>query len=137
VDADPDRVRAGTAAIEREGALVETAHAPWRALPFETASFDVAVARDVLMALPPGERSGCLAEILRLLRPGGRIIVIEPLPRRGLAALVGRVPVDADYESDGGAVPALIAAGFSAARVLADRKGTRFVEAAKRQSTAD
>src|SRR3954468_12607879 len=55
VDADPGRTATAAAAIEREGGLVEVAQAPWGALPYDPGSFDVAVARDLLSTLDPGD----------------------------------------------------------------------------------
>jgi ubiquinone/menaquinone biosynthesis C-methylase UbiE len=135
VDADEDRVRRNGAAIEREGALVEVTRAPWGTLPYESDSFDVVVLRDVLMTLTADVRARCLAEALWVLRRGGRVLVIEPLARAGLAALVSRGPlIDASYAEHGGAKGALDAAGFAGVRVLAEREGTIFVEGAKRAS---
>jgi len=131
VDADEARVRDGAAAIERQGALVEVSRAPWETLPFEAASFDVAIIRDLLPSLPPDVRAGCLREVLRVLRPGGRLIVVETA-RSGIGALVGRRAEDTAYASSGGAAAALEASGFAGVRLLAEREGARFVEGARR-----
>jgi len=131
VDADEARVRDGGAAIEREGALVEVSHAPWQTLPFEAASFDVAIIRDLLPSLPPDIRARCLGEVLRALRPGGRLIVVETM-RSGIGALVSRRAGDEAYASGGGAAAALEASGFVGVRLLAEREGARFVEGARR-----
>jgi SAM-dependent methyltransferase len=48
------------------------------ALPFESASFDVVLSVEMLEHVPPGEREACLSEMLRVLRPGGRLIVTFP-----------------------------------------------------------
>lgn len=130
-EADEARAARGAAEIERAGALVEATRAAWQTLPYEEGSFDVAVARDVLPTLSSGERAGCLREVQRVLRPGGRIVVIEPAPRHGLGAMFGRTPIDPAYVAAGGPLAALQAAGFVAARVLAERDGVVFVEGAK------
>lgn len=131
-EADRDRATRGAAEIERAGALVESTGAPWGMLPYEAGSFDVAVARDVLMTLPVDARARCLVEVLRVLRPGGRLVVIEPVPRQGFGALFGRATFDADYISSGGALAAMQRAGFAGARVLAERDGVVYVEGGKR-----
>ena len=118
VDADPARTGTAAAAIEREGGLAEVAQAPWHALPYEAASFDVAVARDLFSTLDPDEKHRCAAEALRVLRPGGRIIVIERTKRT-------RIDPDALTMSIG-------KAGFAAARVLAQTEGMMFVEGIKK-----
>ena len=58
----------------RGGVLVEVETAPLERLPYEPASFDVAIAR----GHGPGEVTTPLAEVLRVLRPGGRCLVIAP-----------------------------------------------------------
>lgn len=115
----------------RDGALIESFTAPWTELPFDAAAFDVAVIRDALAGLELHRRGAMLAELLRVLRPGGRAIVIEGGGRGGLGALFQGRPVNAEYASSGGAHRALSAAGFRAVRVLAERDGFRFVEGVK------
>jgi ubiquinone/menaquinone biosynthesis C-methylase UbiE len=130
---DEDGARASRAAriVEREGALVETLTAPWTALPFENAAFDLVVIRDALAHLDPHRRPAMLGEVLRLLRPGGRCVVVEGAGRAGLAALLQPRTVNAEYASSGGAERALSAAGFRAVRSLAERDGLKFVEGVK------
>ncbi len=127
VDADEQTAARAAEITLREGALVETSVSPFTTLPLEAAAFDVAIVRDVLPRLPEGTPIACLAEVRRVLRPGGRCLVIDSR-RRGLAALVGSK--SQDYE------PARIleSAGFKAARVLAEREGQMFAEGVKPQS---
>lgn len=69
-------------------------------LPFEDASFDVVVAFGVLHHIPNVSR--VLSEINRVLRPGGKIFIREPvtsmgdwrLPRRGLTKRERGLPRD-------------------------------------------
>ncbi len=127
VDAD-EQIAARAAEITlREGALVEVSVSPGTTLAMGAAAFDVAVVRDVLPRLTEGAAISCLAEVRRVLRPGGRCLVIDSRPR-GFAALVGSKPPD--YQ------PArmLETAGFKAARVLAEREGHLFAEGVNPQS---
>lgn len=133
-DADAERVKKGAAAIEREGALVEAVQAPWGMLPYDAESFDVAVIADLLLTMTAVVRSRVLAEVHRVLRPGGRVVVIETAPRGGIGALWNRTTMDEDYLESGGPVPALTREGFSGARQLAEREGVLYAEAAKRAS---
>jgi ubiquinone/menaquinone biosynthesis C-methylase UbiE len=130
-DADADRVARATAIIQNEGALADVVQAPWGALPFGDASFDVAVICDLLMTMAADVRARCLADVLRVLRPGGRVIVIEPAPRGGIGALLTRNAADPHYTEQGGAAAALKAEGFGAVRTIAERDGVSYVEGVK------
>jgi len=66
------RLRAKAASAEVVADLVE---APGEALPFADGSFDTAVATLVLCTVPSPEET--LAELARVLRPGGRLLYIE------------------------------------------------------------
>ena len=79
----------------------------------------------------PEDRVATLAQAFRLLAPRGRIVIIEQAPRGGLGALFGArasAPVDPHYSAAGGAIVALEAEGFRAARLLAERDGLSFFE---------
>lgn len=128
VDESEARTAAAAAAAERDGALVEGFTAPWTSLPFGNAEFDVAIVRHVLPGLREDQRIACLAEVRRVLRPGGRGLVIDGIERTGLRALIGGGPARAGSTADRPAVQALEAAGFRAVRTLAERAGLVFVE---------
>jgi ubiquinone/menaquinone biosynthesis C-methylase UbiE len=132
VDADETAVGKAAAAIERDGALADVTRAPWGMWPYDDAAFDVALIRDLLPGLTPNERSRALWEVVRVLRPGGRAVVIEPAPRGGFGAILSRQTMDADYLTTGGPVQALKDAGFAAVRVLAEVDGVSYVEGIKR-----
>lgn len=122
VDDDEGTVTRAASVALREGALVETFVSPLARLPLDADAFDVVVVRDALSRQPNETRVGCLTEVRRVLRAGGRCLVIDRA-RRGLAALRGAG--SPDYAP----VPLLDAAGFKAARVLAEREGLTFAEA--------
>ena len=130
VDADEESLTKASAAIEHEGALVEAARAPYGMWPFEENSFDVAVIPDLLPALTPDVRVRCVTEVLRVLRPGGRVIAIERAQRGGLVgALLGGARSTPAYE---GPLEALRGNGFAAVRLLAETDGITYVEGVKR-----
>ena len=142
VDADEARVAAAGEAIEREGALVEVTRAPFGMVPYEAGSFDVAVIAHLLPSLAPNVRVGCVSEVLRVLRPGGRVLVIEPAPRGGLVGLLGsRVAMGGSRDGMGGSraaptyegpVNALKECGFAAVRLLSETDGVLYVEGIRR-----
>lgn len=65
------------------GALMARADAA--RLPFADASFDAVLIRDLLHHLP--DRGGALAEARRVLKPGGRLTLVEPNRRAPLVLL--------------------------------------------------
>jgi SAM-dependent methyltransferase len=62
---------------ERRG-LAETAVASITALPFPESAFDLAVSLDVISDAGTGNDSAALAELARVLRPGGRLCLNLP-----------------------------------------------------------
>ena len=99
-------------------------------LPFEPGSFDVVVARNAFPAIPAEARAAVVAEIARVVRGGGRCIVIDDLPRGALGGLIGGHR--AETASPGAAAVALLAGGgFRGVRTLAEREGFVFVEGVK------
>jgi len=121
VESDAARAQSAASALERAGALVDVVHAPWTALPYADASFDIAILRDVLASIAPSDLTGCLAEVLRVLRPGGRAIVIESARR----SLLSRAPQPSGEQP-------LRDARFAAVRTLGEAEGAFYVEGIKK-----
>ena len=66
-------------------------------LPAETASVDVALATCVVHHVPPADWSGFAAEMRRVVRPGGLVVLIEHNPfNPGTRIAVARCPFDND-----------------------------------------
>lgn len=124
---DSGEVAAFERAASRAGVLVEVKVARFASLPYDEQSFDVVVIKDVLGRMRQNDRVFCLQEAGRVLRSGGRCLVIERALRGGLGALFSRQQLDSQYAA-GGARAALAAEGFAGARILADRDGYRFTE---------
>ena len=70
---------------ERETAWLTRVEASASALPFPDASFDVALSLEMLEHVPAEDRQVVLREMLRVLRPGGRMIVSFPSDETALA----------------------------------------------------
>ena len=129
LDESSQRTAAAAAQVEKEGSLIETFTSSLSALPFERELFDVVVLRNVLPALDEHRRAGVVREVERILRPGGRCIAIDDLPRRGV---LGRLTGGSPGISPGAIAAAAIGpAGFRGVRNLAEREGIVFVEGVK------
>jgi ubiquinone/menaquinone biosynthesis C-methylase UbiE len=115
-------------AVEKEGALIESFAAPLTALPFDSESFDVVVARNFMRSVTAATANAAACEIHRVVRPGGRCVLIDD-SGRGLSSLVGGER--AEGQSEGDASGLLASAGFRGVRRLAEREGHAFVEGVK------
>jgi arsenite methyltransferase len=121
-DGAAKRVAAGA---RDAGALVDFEDAPLTMLPFDAGQWDAVVLPDGFAELA-GKAASVLSEAVRVLRPGGRIVVLDRMSRPGLFGLF--------RTADGTAVPAetvtnaLKAAGLRGVRVLAEVEGVRYTE---------
>jgi SAM-dependent methyltransferase len=126
-----DRARRGGA---EAGVLVDVDIAPPTRLPYEPDAFDLVVADDsggLFATLRADDRAAAVREIIRVLRPGGRVVMIGAGPRGGIGAILSRAPDAPSFVSSGEAVKALEADGFRSARIIGVRERLAFVEAVK------
>ena len=116
----------------KAGALVDVQVASLQSLPFEASSFDAVVIHamsGLLASMDDTLRVATLRDAHRVLRTGGRVVIIEAGERGGIRGLLGGGTPPA---SDGAiTVAALTTAGFRGSRVLAEREGYRFTEGLK------
>jgi ubiquinone/menaquinone biosynthesis C-methylase UbiE len=113
-----DRARSAPAPIELHLASAES-------MPFKSDYFDVSVAVFVVGSLPRETRSRVLVEGLRVLKPGGRLLVVD-WARGGCMAtrvayeLIGALPLTSTLLPRSGdrAIHALTAAGFEEVDVI-------------------
>lgn len=136
-DASAERARHAAADA---GVLIEVRVAPLDVLPFPDDDIDVVIVHGRLWAgagHDPSSRAGAIRECHRVLRRGGRIIVVEGGTRKGVLGLwdgilrrrePGRAAVAA---ADATALAALGAAGFRPVRVVGELDGFRFTEGLK------
>jgi ubiquinone/menaquinone biosynthesis C-methylase UbiE len=132
VDSDAARVQDAERIALAEGALVEATVAPLEGVPFDSESFDLVVVRDLASGAsgrPADAQVAIVREAHRVLRPGGRSMIIDSMPRGGLFS--PKSTTEASTEAVALA-DLLKAQGFVAVRVLAEREGLRFVEGVKR-----
>jgi hypothetical protein len=131
----PDEASAARArkGASQAGVLLELDVVPPTRLPAEAGPFDLAVIDDtggLLGSLTREDRMAAAREALRILRPGGRVIVIGSGERGGLGALFSRAARGPRFDP----APTLQADGFRSVRVLAERDGLVFVEGIKPRS---
>jgi ubiquinone/menaquinone biosynthesis C-methylase UbiE len=127
VDESADLAAQAAETAQTEGVLVEVETAPFDRLPFEAATFDVVVVNRALGRLDEDRQRACLREAARVLRDGGRCVVIGPGRPGGIGAWFRKPAVlPADLER------LMESAGFRAIHTLADREAMIFVEGARR-----
>ena len=130
-EASAERARKG--GIEA-GVLVDVDIAPMSSLPHDNDAFDLVVADDtggLFGTMRPDDRAAAVREMARVLRPGGRVVMIGAAPRAGIGAILSRSPNLPPFVSSGDAVNALEAGGFRSARIIGEREGLAFAEAIK------
>ena len=122
-DSDAEKARQAGSGF---GALIDVSVAPLDALPYPADSFDVIVVHPGGLPQPLAASMNMIREAFRVVRAGGRLVIIEG-SGTGFAGR-RRSPAPGD------AAPILAAlndAGFRSTRVLADREGYRFIEGLK------
>jgi SAM-dependent methyltransferase len=126
------RARNGAA---QAGVLVEVEICAPGRLPADDASFDVVILDDTggwFATMADRDRAAAIHEARRIVRPGGRILVIRTGPRTGLARLLSSGPDDPAFD----ATAALESVGFKSVRTLAERDGLSFVEGIRPRAVA-
>lgn len=77
IDASPEMLARAKKKAKRAGMDVAFTEAPAQALPFADASFDLVLNTVMLHHLPRPGRAQCAAEMRRVLKPGGRVLVVD------------------------------------------------------------
>src|SRR5688572_10964052 len=127
---DGAKARVATGAA-KAGALVDFEDAPLTMLPFDNGQWDVAVIAGGLQALG-SDATTVLGEAVRVVRPGGRVVVIDRVSRPGLFGLF-RTP-EASVAPAEAINGTLTAAGLRGVRLLAEVEGVRYFEGTKIQT---
>ena len=100
------------AGCDVSGGMIEAARRDWDAgsppawhvlepgpLPFADGAFDVVTMSNVLHHVEPASRPPAVRELLRIVRPGGMVVVFEHNPCNPLTRwIVARAPIDANAE---------------------------------------
>ena len=132
----PDEASAARArkAGEDAGVLIEVEVAPPARLPLADNVFDLAVVDDtagLFGTMRAEDRVASFRELVRVLRPGGRVLIVGAVPRGGLGAVLSRTQSGPPFVASGDALKSLEADGFKSVRTLAEREGLVFVEGIK------
>lgn len=133
VDVGTDARARTEAAAAKAGTLVEFEWSPVTMLPLNSGEFDIAVVNRQLVQLEGQNRVACCQEALRVVRPRGRVVVIEGLRRPGL---FGLLPTRVPGLPAGETRAALTAAGAKAVRELAEVDGVVYLEALSPEAPA-
>src|SRR6056297_12619 len=73
--------------------------APAQAMPYDDAAFDAAICVNALHHVPGPAMPDALAEIARVLRPGGRLVVIEPKASGPLSQVIALIDDETDIRT--------------------------------------
>jgi ubiquinone/menaquinone biosynthesis C-methylase UbiE len=131
---DQPSAQRGRKGAEAAGVLIDVEVAPPTRLPADADAFDLAIVDDtggVMGTMRAEDRVAAVRELARVLRPGGRVLVIGTAPRGGFGALLSRAQSGPPFAASGDAVKSLEADGFRSVRTLAEREGLVFVEGIK------
>lgn len=123
IDASPEMVEVATEKAAKAGTPVDFQVAPIEALPFPDGSFDLVTSSLMLHHLPDDVKRQGLAQVRRVLKPGGRFVVLDLLtqshsPLRHLLALLGSTR---DAKTLDVLVPLLNEAGFAEVEAIPTR----------------
>jgi ubiquinone/menaquinone biosynthesis C-methylase UbiE len=130
VVADASSAARARKGAERQGVLVDVEVAEPTALPTTDTDFDFVIIDDgggQFARTTEDLQAATVREAVRVLKPGGRVLVISALPASGLAAILGRGSAGDAFD----ATAALERGGCRFVRLLAEREGHRFVEGSK------
>lgn len=77
IDASPEMIDRARKLAARRGSKAEYIVATAQTLPFDDDSFDVVVSRLVFHHLPGATKKQALSEMARVLKPGGRLLIVD------------------------------------------------------------
>jgi demethylmenaquinone methyltransferase/2-methoxy-6-polyprenyl-1,4-benzoquinol methylase/phosphoethanolamine N-methyltransferase len=90
IDASPEMIELARRKATTKGVVAEFQVAPVEALPFPDAHFDLVLSSFMLHHLPDDVKQQGFAEILRVLKPGGRFLAVDLGDRN--RSLMARLP---------------------------------------------
>lgn len=91
IDASPDMVKVARRKAAKKGRDVDFRVAPIEDLPFADGEFDAALSSFMIHHLPDDLKLSGLAEVRRVLKPGGRLVVVDLKPGKGIVGLLSHL----------------------------------------------
>jgi ubiquinone/menaquinone biosynthesis C-methylase UbiE len=92
IDASPEMLARAGRKARKAGLDIAFTEAPAQALPFSDGKFDVVLSTLMFHHLPRKAREQCGAEIARVLKPGGRVLVVDfSAPAQAQRRLLGHI----------------------------------------------
>ena len=123
IDVDPDILAIARAKAAREKAGIRFNQGMAFSLPYDSRSFDRVVSSLVFHHLTTRDKERTLAEVRRVLNPGGLVLILDfGKPQNALAWLIGQVlqRIEPSGDLQRGVLPALMEqAGFIQVEVVA------------------
>jgi ubiquinone/menaquinone biosynthesis C-methylase UbiE len=77
VDASPEMIVRAKAKALNAGAAIDFKQGTAQELPFTDTTFDVVLSTTVIHCLPETQRAACFEEMARVLKPGGRLLLVD------------------------------------------------------------
>lgn len=96
VDASPDMLQRARAKCGSHSDI-EFVEAPAQNLPFADLSFDAVVSTTVVHCLPEAARTRCFREMARVLKPGGRLLIVDFGGSKDRRSLFGHMGIHRRY----------------------------------------
>jgi ubiquinone/menaquinone biosynthesis C-methylase UbiE len=114
IDAGPEMIAVARAKAARAGVTVDFRLEPIEALSYADATFDVVLSSLMMHHLPDDLKRQGLAEIARVLKPGGRLLIVDAeRPHNHVGQGVNRLMLHGKLSTGTqDLAPLLIAAGF-------------------------
>jgi ubiquinone/menaquinone biosynthesis C-methylase UbiE len=91
IDASPDMIKIARRKAAKKGRDVDFRVAPIEDLPFADGEFDAALSSFMLHHLPDDLKLRGLAEVRRVLKPGGRLVVVDLKPGGGIVGFISHL----------------------------------------------
>ncbi len=91
IDASPNMIKIASRKAAKKGRDIDFRVAPIEDLPFADGEFDAALSSLMVHHLPDDLKVRGLAEVRRVLKPGGRLVVVDLKPGKGIVGFLSHL----------------------------------------------